>query len=747
AHEPIILRPSEQDFAAWRKLADLALTQATVVVIDQYEEMFSSEAEGTSIMSEHLLDLVDRIQAFSEGENTPPPKLKLILTIRSDFDWKLETSIVGQGKKGDDEAEMINRREDRRGFWQTNQIRHFLYRLPPMNRDELREIMVKPAWVMAYDFESEALIEQILDEIHHAPGALPLLSFTLHKLFEERDTIQRLLTRDAYVNKLNGVNGALSTYADKVYQSLLPAEQDFMRKLMLRMVQLNDGSYSRRKVYLKIETPDAPLNELDYLDHMDATKDAVLQKLAESLLLIVDPEGRYVEPMHDSLINFWPRCLGWIQDFGRENLMLQRQLWEAVLEWKSSAKTETNKLDKILDPESRTKNLWDTHPKLTQLTQSVIENVNPALLSDDKSALWLELMAMTDELAPEDRKPVKQHLLQWRDKQLVPQLEAFIFSGASLRLFDILLNKNSHWINQEEAAFVKQSWEAKIADVIQLKRERDQALEDKRLAEFRQQKANALNKFSQSKNLGNDARALFELDEYLKLAPDEKQNPYLLIARAEILVNMRQIELAEKMYSILISGAVASGKSHYYLLRASFYLKEGETEKAVEDCLSWIASGALDQLVLIGMAVNEVFYKTRNEVGLDLLFERLLSLKEFMDSLDLVRFIVKDFIRRAKYQEAILLLERVEKATTLAKPKLLKLKAELFFAQGKKEEAFACIKLALPAEAVLKKEEISLATTDGAAQILQVWHSEKLLLISDGEHLIAYKRFKKGVYN
>lgn len=481
--EPIILRPSDGGLPAWKKLKDLAPSQSALVVIDQYEELFSLELATKDLMEDALLDLVDRIQAFSEGGEAKFSPLKLIITIRADFDWQLESSIVGQGTSttpmegGIELAIEEDEPQAKQGFWKSEAIRHFLYRLPPMSRDELREMMLKPAWVVAYDFESNELVEQILDEIHNAPGALPLLSFTLNKLFEHRDTQGRLLTQDAYNNQLKGVNGALSTYADEVFESLSASEQDFMRKLMLRMIQLNDGSYSRRKVYIKIPShkPDQWLNELNYPDHLDSTKDAVIAKLQKALLLIEDPEGNYLEPMHDSLINFWPRCLHWIQEFGRENLLLQRQLWQAVVEWKTPANVEDDKLVNIIEGASKQKALWDTHPKLSQVIQSVIENVKPELLKNDKSALWIELMAMTNELAAEDRELVKQHLFQWRDQHEVPQLEAFIFSGASIPLFDILLSKNSHWINQEEAAFVKQSWEAKIAAIIELKRERDEA--------------------------------------------------------------------------------------------------------------------------------------------------------------------------------------------------------------------------------------------------------------------------------
>ncbi|MDB4285808.1 caspase family protein, partial [bacterium] len=160
--KPIILRPGERAFENWDALIDLDPASRQLVLIDQYEEMFDlDEFDGESFEGQ----LVALMKKVNEAEK---PALKLILTLRSDFEWQMTASAFGQT------------------FWQAENIRKFLYRLPPMTPEELREIMVKPAWTVAYEFESEELINQILEEINHSPGALPLLSFTLHKLYEER---------------------------------------------------------------------------------------------------------------------------------------------------------------------------------------------------------------------------------------------------------------------------------------------------------------------------------------------------------------------------------------------------------------------------------------------------------------------------------------------------------------------------------------------------------------------------------
>lgn len=442
----ICLRPGDRAFDDWEALRQIDPSKKQILLIDQYEEMFNLETADRAFFEEILVEVKDNLHLS-----------KLIITIRSDFEWQLQTSTFGQQ------------------FWQEVDIRSFLYRLPPMNSEELREIMIKPAWVVAYEFESEELINQILEEINHAPGALPLLSFTLHKLFELRDRDQRLLTQKAYQKELGGVNGALSNHADQIYLNLpSPAHQDFMRKLLLRMVRLNDGSYSRRRVYFKTpsrKSEDGFIDELNYPDHLDATKDEVLKILGDALLLSngQDKFGPYVEPMHDSLINFWPRCLQWIQDFGRENLVLQRDLWKAVEEHHQWEKNIYGTPDGR-EPKAP---LWDNNPKLQQVQIVVTDPKNEWLCKKG----WA------------DKSISSIAYLLWENKPASHQMEEmaawnwFFQSDDPEERYQKIQSQMDHWLNEEELAFVKQSFEEQRSELERIKAERNEAIKAKERAE------------------------------------------------------------------------------------------------------------------------------------------------------------------------------------------------------------------------------------------------------------------------
>ena len=122
--------------------------------------------------------------------------------------------------------------------------------VPAFSQDELREIIIKPTIQEVLFFEPDSLVDKLVDAVNQAPGALPLLSFTLSELYHtyiNSGRTNRAFTLGDY-EKLGGVIGALRTRANTIYQELGQAQQDCMRKLMLRMVSLEGGELASRRV-------------------------------------------------------------------------------------------------------------------------------------------------------------------------------------------------------------------------------------------------------------------------------------------------------------------------------------------------------------------------------------------------------------------------------------------------------------------------------------------------------------------
>ncbi|MEL6852567.1 MAG: caspase family protein [Bacteroidota bacterium] len=448
--DQIEIRPDDKDHSHWEEITRIQPDQKGVLYLDQFEELFALPDADRAKLEGLLIDLWQR---FAQTEE---PKARIILSIRSDFEWQLQASEFGSR------------------FWQEEARTDFLYRLAPMSLEELREAVIRPAWSMAYEFESEEMVDQILEEINHAPGALPLLSFTLHQLYEKRDRKKRQLTLTAYRDELGRVNGALSKHADRIYESLPDDDhRDFMKKLVLRMVMLNDGSYSRRKVYRQTSSTlkkGGFIDEFDYPDHLDPVKDAVLDILEDALLIRSgkDDLGKYVEPMHDSLLNYWPRCLEWIKEFGHEHLVLQRQIWQAVVEHHQWVKPDTL----LADGSVPQRPLWDSNPKLQQVQISVMDpqdrwlcyNPEPGFsVASTASMLW--------HTAYPEGNPLPA---SWS--------EAFQSEEAGPR-YEEVRDQMNHWLNEDELEFVKESFERQADRLEQMRKQRDEAIRDKKIAE------------------------------------------------------------------------------------------------------------------------------------------------------------------------------------------------------------------------------------------------------------------------
>ncbi|MEM7373423.1 MAG: caspase family protein [Bacteroidota bacterium] len=548
----LILRPGDKQTEIWQELEGIDPTQKKIVYIDQYEEIFTEAGEKKKLFESLLLGVCKKLTAYVLEHPTSLPPLKLIMSLRSDFEWKLIVSSVGQE------------------FWSEALIRTFLYRLPPMELDELYEAAVKPAWVIAYEFEKK-LIDQILEEIHHAPGALPLLSFALSKLYQYRDPVNRLFTQEAYEKQLGGINGALSKHADEIYhygrirglnQSSLQSESQkqfkwtdehrgMMRKLILRMVRLNDGKYSRRKVYLvyKDKVLNAKsLNELNFPDHLDASIEAVIASLEKTRLdasvaeaitelkdrqleesarkvkavldetqmnasyletsvqeiidilkarhvdkivqevievlegthLIVrdrDSVGTFVEPMHDSLINHWPKCLTWIEEFKHENLVLQRQIWQAVIEhhkW----------VPDVYSRPGDTAPLWDNNPKLQQIQLAITDPGDKWLCKKgwgEKSiASMAWLLGHQGELSESQRMDLQDYVWFFGRQQEDDPYYEEIDSGS---VFEKIQDQMDAWLNEEELAFVQASFEKQQSEIDRLTQQLEETTRAKEEAE------------------------------------------------------------------------------------------------------------------------------------------------------------------------------------------------------------------------------------------------------------------------
>jgi WD40 repeat protein len=256
-----------------------------LLVVDQFEEVFTADDPRQR----------DRfVDALLAAAGSPGTRLRVVLGIRSDF--------YTQCARWPDLVRALRGAQVLVG---------------PMEQDQLREVILKPAQQAGMTVE-RGLIATILAETGTEPGALPLVS---HALLETwRHSPPGRLTLSAYT-QAGGVRNAIASTAERVYLSGDAAQRQLLRRLFLRLVALGDGAPDTRRR----ATPGELASGAD-----PGVVAALLEEVARARLVTIDDGA--VQLSHEALIGSWPRLAGWLAD-GRDGLRVQRKVAEAAAEW------------------------------------------------------------------------------------------------------------------------------------------------------------------------------------------------------------------------------------------------------------------------------------------------------------------------------------------------------------------------------------------------------------------------------
>ena len=281
-----------------------------VLIVDQFEELHTMTRDAAQ--REAFLALLARMKADH------PERFRLILTLRTDFEPQFMDTPL-------------------RKAWEESR-----YIIPPMSRQNLREVIEKPARKSVLYFEPGSLVGTLLDEVTATPGALPLLSFTLSEMYiryVNRQSNDRALTEADY-QELGGVVGALRHRAEEEYNALDPFQQNTMRRLLLRMVRITGGAITRQRVL------DADLVFPSHAENKRTRE--VIDRMIKARLFsrgTLDTGEGYIEPAHDALVRAWKTLREWINTENRRiaNLRLQQNLAESARQWEESADKKLKK--------------------------------------------------------------------------------------------------------------------------------------------------------------------------------------------------------------------------------------------------------------------------------------------------------------------------------------------------------------------------------------------------------------------
>ena len=267
-----------------------------VVVVDQFEEVFT--------LTRDIPEREAFLEALRVASVDPASRVRVIVTLRADFfDRPLATPRFG---------ELLGRRTET---------------VTPLTPDELEQAIRGPAERVGVPPEP-GLVAEIVADVVHQPGALPLLQYALTELFERRE--DERLRVEPYL-AMGGVAGAVSARADRLYEASGPEGRRAIRQVLLRLVTLGEGRQDTRRRVAR--------SELDVLDVDPEAVDGVLEAYGRHRLLTFDREPTTREPTveiaHEALLTSWNRLRTWI-DEAREGLRLERQVAQAGAEWRGA---------------------------------------------------------------------------------------------------------------------------------------------------------------------------------------------------------------------------------------------------------------------------------------------------------------------------------------------------------------------------------------------------------------------------
>lgn len=280
-------------------IAEIGLDLPTVLVIDQFEELFTL-CTDESLRHAFINNLIEFIQA----ENT---RHTVILTMRVDFLEHLSQFIIFESL-----------------FRSNMQI------LPLLNPVELREVIEEPANLIMLKFE-DGVVDALIDDVRNDRAPLPLLQFALLKLWDNKE--RNRITMKAYLD-LEGAHGALPRTADKLYRQLSPEDQGALRYILVKLSrQPSKGQeVTRDRVSLKSLYEDGPGRD---------RVEWVLNRLVdEHLVRRTDGDTEketLIEIAHEALVRNWQPLLDWLDE---DRILIRRResLNEAAFQWEANGR-------------------------------------------------------------------------------------------------------------------------------------------------------------------------------------------------------------------------------------------------------------------------------------------------------------------------------------------------------------------------------------------------------------------------
>ena len=303
-----------------------------LIFIDQFEELFTrcnNQKQRTN-----FIDSLTQI-AKEKGSS-----LKIVLAMRADFMGELSHFP---------------------SFWKSVQSQFQL--VTEMAEDELLMAIMKPAALHGVKLET-GLAKEIVDDVLGQPGALPLMQYTLDRLWKhevEKDQLADRLLNTANYLALGKVRGALQQHVEKVFDRLDKAGKGATKQIFLALVsiQKQDGvslavSKSATRATLEQDNP-VVRKTVDILisENLLVSNGSDLTNPAQQNATLPKAQNATIDVTHEILLSSWKRLKDWIKESG-DILEIKNELEDNMQKWFQAKKVNEELLkpsavEKILE--------------------------------------------------------------------------------------------------------------------------------------------------------------------------------------------------------------------------------------------------------------------------------------------------------------------------------------------------------------------------------------------------------------